>query len=81
MATWFVIVGFFLVVVGLVLRTVMMMRSSDVTPPVGRVLHGRELLQQYRRQFPKDPMLLMMRGMLLSGLLLLLVGVSYEISH
>ena len=81
MATWFVVVGFFLVVVGIVLRTVMMMRSSDATPPVGRVLHGSELLHQYRRQFPKDPMPLMMRGMLLSGLLLLLVGVSYEISH
>ena len=53
MATWFVIVGFFLVVVGLVLRTVMMMRSSDVTPPVGRVLHGRELLQNIAGNSPK----------------------------
>ncbi len=67
MATWFVIVGFLLVVVGLVLRTVMMMRSSDATPPMGRMLHGSELLQQYRAAIPKDPMPLVMRGMLLSG--------------
>ena len=81
MATWFVVVGFLLLVSGLVLRTIIMMRSSDATAPAGNVLHGRELLRQYSRQFPKDPVPLVMRGLLLSGVLLLLVGVSYQISH
>ena len=75
-ATWFVIVGFLLLALGFVLRTSLMMRSSDATPVNGRILHGRELLRQYRAHFPKSRMPLLMRGALLSGVLLLLAGVT-----
>jgi hypothetical protein len=79
-ATWLVVFGFLLLVLGLVLRTALMMRSSDVTSAGGRVLHGRDLLRQYRVRFPKSPMPLLMRAALLAGLLLLAAGV-FELSR
>ncbi len=54
-ATWFAIVGFVLLILGFVLRTVAMMRSSDATSSEGRILHGQELILQHRRLFPEEP--------------------------
>ena len=80
-ATWLIIAGFVLLVVGFVLRTVMMMRSSDATAPESRSLHGRELVAQYRRLYPKRSTPLLTRWCLIGGTVLLLAGLSVEFSH
>ena len=80
-ATWLVVFGFLLLVLGLVLRTVLMMRSSDAMHPEGRVLYGRQLLRQHRVQFPQNPTPWLMRSALFGGLLLLLAGIGFEISR
>jgi hypothetical protein len=80
-ATWLIIIGFVLLVVGAVLRTVMMMRSSDATSAHARPLHGRELVAQYRRLYPKRSTPLVTRWFLISGTVLLLAGLGVEFSH
>ena len=80
-APWLIIVGFVLLITGVVLRTIIMMRSSDATFPEANSLHGRELLSQYRRLFPKSLALLVTRWLLISGTVLLLAGLSVEFSH
>jgi uncharacterized membrane protein len=80
-ATWLIIVGFVLLVVGAVLRTVLMMRSSDATPADTRPLHGRELVAQYRRLYPQRSAPLVTRWFLLSGTVLLLAGLGVEFSR
>lgn len=80
-ATWFTITGIILLVLGFVLRTVAMMRASDATSSEGRVLHGQQLLLQHRRIFPKSPLPLLARSMILSGALLLLAAIGVEISR
>ena len=80
-ATWSIILGFFLLALGFILRTILMMRSSDSTPPHGRVLHGRDLQRQFRVRFPNSAMPLMARSALLVGLLLLFAGVATVLSH
>ena len=80
-ATWFAIVGFVLLISGFVLRTVAMMKSSDATPAESRILHGRELILQHRRLFPKSPLPLLARSLILSGTLLLVAAVGTEISR
>jgi uncharacterized membrane protein len=67
-ATWFTLAGFILLVLGLVLRTVVMMRSSDATSSAGRVLYGQAL--------PR-----LARSLILSGVLVLLAGIGLEISR
>jgi hypothetical protein len=79
--TAFIITAIILLVLGFVLRTVVMMRSSDATSAEGRVLHGRELVLQYRHRFPKSPMPLLAQGLILSGALLLIAGIGMEISR
>jgi hypothetical protein len=80
-ATWFTILGFILLVLGFVLRTIAMMQAGDASRSQGRVLYGHALLQQHRRLFPKSPMPLLAHTMILSGVLLLLAGVGIEISR
>ena len=60
-AAWLIVSGFVFLVLGFVLRTVMMMRSSDAAHPTASALHGRELLRQYRRHFPRSPTPLLAR--------------------
>ena len=80
-ATWLFIVGFVLLVAGIVLRTVVMMRSSDATAPDAPPLHGRELIAQYRRLYPQRSAPLVTRWFLISGTVLLLAGLGVEFSH
>ena len=77
-ANWLVIVGFVFLVVGFGLRTIMMMRSSDATAAEGRVLHGRELLRQYRSAFPGSTTPLLTRSLLIGGMALLLAGLALQ---
>lgn len=79
-ATWLIIVGFVFLVTGVVLRTVIMMRSSDASDPNARPLHGRHLLVQYRSFHPKSAALLITRWLLISGVILLLAGFAAEFS-
>lgn len=80
-ATWLVVVGFFLLVLGFVLRTILMMRSSDLIVPGGRVLHGRELLREYGKRFPGSTMLQLISSVLFGGLMLLMAGIAVEIAR
>jgi len=80
-ATWLIVIGFVLLMAGIVLRTVMMMRSSDAAAPDAPPLHGRELLAQYRRLYPKRSTPLVTRWFLISGTILLLAGLGVEFSH
>ena len=77
-ATWLIVVGFLLLVLGLILRTVIMMMSSDATPE-GRMLHGRELRAQYTRVFPRSSTPRNSRVALIAGAVLLLIGIGLEI--
>ncbi len=78
-ASWCIIVGFFLLVFGIILRTVMMMAASDVAPPGRHTLHGRELRSLYRRVFPKSSIPLTTRITLSCGAILLLAGIGFEV--
>ncbi|MGB8885208.1 MAG: hypothetical protein WCC87_00705 [Candidatus Korobacteraceae bacterium] len=80
-ANWFILTGFIVLVLGFVLRTVVMMRSSDAASPGGRVLYGRALLVHHRQLFPRSSMPLLARSLILSGVLVLLAGIAIEISR
>jgi len=79
-ANWLIITGFILLALGATMRTIMMMRASDSTAPGARVLHGRELLRQYRSVFPRSGTPLATRGILFSGAVLLLAGLALQFS-
>jgi len=81
MATWLIIIGFLSLTTGIVLRIVVMMRSSDATAPDHRGLHGRELVGQYRRIFPGSPTPLVARWLLIGGTVTLLAGLSLQLSR
>jgi len=80
-ANWLIISGFVLLVLGSVLRTVMRMRSSDATAPGARVLYGRELLQHFRRTFPRSATPLLTRSVFIGGTVLLLAGLATEFAR
>jgi hypothetical protein len=80
-ATWLIVIGFVLLTTGFVLRIIIMMRSSDATPSDRRALHGRELIEQYRRLFPGSPTRFITRALLTSGTVLLLAGLSVQFSR
>jgi hypothetical protein len=80
-ATWLIVIGFVLLATGVVLRTVVMMRSSDATDPDHRALHGRQLVGQYRRLFPGSPTPLIARWLLVGGSVTLLAGLSVQLSR
>lgn len=80
-ATWLIIVGFIVLIAGIVLRTVLMMRSSDLTPGEARPLHGRELIRQYRRMFPQSSAPRVTQAVLLCGVVLLFAGVAAKLAQ
>jgi len=80
-ANWLIISGFVLLVLGFVLRTAMMMRSSDATTPEARVLYGRELLRQFRSSFPRSATPMLTRSVFIGGTVLLLAGLAAEFSR
>jgi len=75
-ANWLIIAGIVLAMLGIMLRTIMMMRSSDAISTQGRAMYGRELLQEYRRSFPQSAMPLITRSCLIVGTVFLLAGVA-----
>ncbi len=79
--TWLIITGIFLVMSGLVLRTILMMRSGDATPGEAGVLYGRELVRQYRRLFPHSAAPWITRCLLIGGAALLLAGFGVELAR
>ncbi len=81
LANWLIIAGLVFLILGFTLRTIMMMRSSDATAPETRVLHGRELLRQYRKQFPRSATPVFTLSLLTGGAMLLLAGLTAEFSH
>ena len=81
MASTLIVIGFVLVLTGIVLRTIMMMRSIDAPATGTHPLHGRELVAQYRRLYPKRSTPLVTRWLLISGTVLLLAGLGVEFSH
>ena len=80
-ANWLIVTGFVLLVLGFVMRTFMMMRSSDATAPGAPVLHGRSLVKQYRTAFPRSVAPPLTRSLLLAGTVLLLAGVATQLSR
>ena len=80
-ATWLVILGFCFLAGGVVLRTILMMRSSDATPVGSCILYGSALVRQYHTRFPASPLCLLARATLLTGLLSLVGGVAMEFTR
>lgn len=80
-ANWLCVIGFVLLVSGFVMRTIIMMRSSDATAPGAPVLHGRALLRQYRTAFPRSATPLLTRSLLIGGTALLLAGLATQLSR
>ena len=80
-ATWLIVIGFVLLTTGVVLRTVVMMRSSHATDPDHRALHGRQLVGQYRRLFPGSPTPLITRWLLVGGSVTLLAGLTMQLTR
>lgn len=79
-ATWLIIVGFVLLATGIVLRIILMMRSSDATPREARPLHGDALIRQYRRMFPHSPAPRVTQAVLICGVVLLFAGVAAKLA-
>jgi hypothetical protein len=80
-ATWLIIAGFLLLATGFILRTILMMRASDAAPSNTQTLHGRQLVAQYRRLFPRSSTPLITRWALISGTILLLSGLCVQYSR
>lgn len=80
-ATWLIIVGFILLASGIVLRTILMMRSSDATPREARPLHGRELIRQYRQMFPQSAAPRVTQAVLIGGAVMLCAGVAVKLAQ
>jgi hypothetical protein len=77
-ADWLVVAGFLLALVGLALRIVMMMRSSDAHLAGVASKGGRELLRSYHVTFPKSRLPLAMWIALSVGLIMLIAGLLLE---
>ena len=77
-ADWIVVVGFFLTVSGAVLRTVIMMRSSDARPANATPLVGGDLVRSFRVSKPDSWLPRLMWASLCTGLVLLIVGFLLE---
>jgi len=77
-ADWRVVAGFVFALVGLVLRMVMMMRSSDAHPAGAAAKGGREMLRSYRDTFPNSRLPVAMWTALSVGLIMLIAGLLLE---
>ena len=80
-ASWFITIGILLLLLGVVLRTIILMRSSDATPVGSCILYGSALVRQYHTRFPASPLCLLARATLLTGLLSLVGGVAMEFTR
>ena len=80
-ATWLIIVGFVLLTAGIVVRTSLMMRSSDATPREGRPLHGRDLIRQYRQMFPHSSAPRITQAVLICGIVMLCAGLAVKLAR
>jgi hypothetical protein len=77
---WLIVAGFLLLALGFAMRTITMMRASDIIAGT-RGVHGRDLLKQYRRAFPRAATPLLARSMLIAGTVLLLAGLAAELGR
>jgi CHASE2 domain-containing sensor protein len=77
-ADWMVVAGFVLAGLGVILRTVILMRFSDALPVSGAPLHGRQLLRAYRASNPASKLPVLMWATLVVGLVLLVAGLLLE---
>ena len=77
-ADWLVVAGFLFALMGLALRTVMMMRASDAHPATVAAQGGRELLRSYRHIYPKSRLPMAMWVALAVGLIMLVAGLLLE---
>ena len=75
---WTVVSGFLLAGFGLLLRIILMMRSSDAQPVSQGAKDGRDLLRSYGNRFPKSRLPLLMWTSLSTGLILLIAGFLLE---
>jgi len=77
-ADWIVVAGFLMAVLGVALRTLIMMRSSDAHPANAPSLTGGDLVRAYRVTNPRSGLPSMMWASLSAGLVLLIAGLLLE---
>jgi uncharacterized membrane protein len=77
-ADWMVVAGFLLAALGLSLRILMMMRSSDAHPANATPKAGRELVRSYGALHPKSKLPLLMWVSISAGFILLIAGFLLE---
>jgi len=77
-ADWIVVSGFLLAVMGVALRIVVMMRSSDANPLTATPLVGRDLVRSYRSARPGSKLPLAMSILIALGSVLLIAGLLLE---
>ena len=77
-ADWLVVGGFLLCVLGVALRVVIMMRSSDGFPANATSGAGKNLVRAYRASKSKGMLPLAMWGSISGGLVLLIAGLLLE---
>lgn len=77
-ADWFVVAGFFLVAMGVFLRTFIMMRSNDSLPAKEPPAGGRILARHYKSAFPRSRLPLLTKAAFGVGGMLLIAGVLLE---
>jgi hypothetical protein len=75
---WMVVAGFLLAALGVSLRVIIMMRSSDAHPANAVPKTGRHLLHAYSSAFPKSRLPIAMWLALGGGLVLLIAGFLLE---
>jgi hypothetical protein len=78
MADWMVVLGFLLLVAGVVLRVTMMMRSDETYSVHAAPATGRNLLRAFRTAHPDSKLPLLMWLLTSTGLVLLIGGVLPE---
>jgi protein-S-isoprenylcysteine O-methyltransferase Ste14 len=71
---WMVVAGFLLAALGLFLRILIMMRSSDAHPANATPKVGRELVRSYGSMHPKSKLPLLMWASISAGFILLIAG-------
>jgi hypothetical protein len=76
-ADWLVVAGFLLCVLGVALRVVIMMRSSDALP-VNAALSGTNQMRTVGARKPKSALPLAMWTSISAGLILLIAGLLLE---
>jgi len=78
-ADWMVVTGFLLAGLGVVLRVVILMRSSDAHPPNDQPRRARDLYRAFRAGNPTSPLPTAMWTSVSAGLVLLIAGFLLEL--